>query len=273
MIRNTGSRQLFCLREVWDNEVNAVYVCEDMGDGIGTRYTVWEVKDREIAKKILQKSEYECFSHRDSLCFLFPYQEPRPITSYYLSVVGPEPDSRERIWKDLVVTCMNSRVPWPVLYLMLKQEQIDLSRDGSVHLGYLLNLEEYTADATEGQCACQCAGLLLRLLRQEPSKRTDLARQLLTAKLKKKRYTGFLELLRDIQMVTRKAEKESVRKRLKREAGKRKDRAYRVLAAISIVLAVLVLIMLLMKIFFGDIALFDLFRQSVKTIGTESLLQ
>lgn len=273
MILNTGSKRLFCLREVWNNETNAVYVCEIMDGSVKALYTVWEVKDREIARKILEKSEYECFSHQGNLCFLFSYQEPRPIAAYYLSVVEREPESRERIWKDLVVSCMGSQVSYPILYQMLRQEQIYLSRDGSVHLGYLLNLKDFAAEATEGQCACLCAGLLLKLLEQEPPKRTDLARQLLTAKLDRKRYTGFLELLRDIQMVTRRIEKESVKKKLKREAEKRKDKAYRVLKVISIVLAVLVLVMLLMQLFFGDIALFDIFRQSIKVIGTESLLQ
>lgn len=273
MILNTGSKRLSCIREVWNNATNAVYVCETADGSVKAYYTVWQVKDREIARKILRKNEYECFSHQGSLCFLFPYQEPRPVTSYYLSVAEREPESRERIWKDLVLSCMGCEVSYPILYQMLKQEQIYLSRDGSIHLGYLLNLEGFAAEATEGQCACLCAGLLLKLLKQEPSKRTDLARQLLAAKLDKKRYTGFLELLRDIQLITRKVEKESVKKKLEREAGKRKDKAYRALKVISIVLAVIVLIMLLMQLFFGDIALFDIFRQSMKAIGTESLLQ
>lgn len=272
MILNTKSRQLSCIQVVCNNETNAACVCKTADGGTVAYYTVLLVKNRTVARKMLKTNEYECFSHQDSLCFLFPYSEPRTITRYYLSVVEHRCGNREKIWKDLVVSCMTSGIAWPLMYLILNQEQVSLAGDGSIYFGYLLNLEEYTEEITEAMCANRCAKLLLELLRQE-QKQHDLGISLLTAKLSKGCYQGFLELLSDIQMVTAIGEKESVKAKLKRQVEKQKDKAFRVLVGTSVVLVVLVIIMLLMKLFLGDVSLFDIFRQSIKEIGTESLLQ
>ena len=272
MILNAGDKKLKVIREVQKNEINDIYICKEEGSSIGTYHTLWLVKRREIAKKILRYEKYPCFSFKEGIYFLFPYEEPRPILNYFLSVAGD--DVREEdIYRDCVVQCMASDIPYPILYLILKQGQLYLSKDGSIHFGYLLNLETISFGVTEKECAGACAELLCNLYSISHKVKNKMAIRLLEQKCRNHSYYNFTELLTDVRMLAEKPERKKYIRHWKEGIVSKKDQLFRILCVISMIMIFIVLIVFLMNLFLGDTALYRLFAPAIERIGTESLLQ
>lgn len=273
MILNTGDKKLKVIREVQKNEVSEVYICKEIENNIKTYHTLWMVKDRELAKKMLEYEQCSCFCVGETVCFLLPYEEPRPIQDYFIGVIGDNPGLEDGIYRACVVCCMASKISYPILYLMLKQGQLYLSKDGSIHFGYLLDLQKMSFDITEADCAIACAELICRLYQTSRKAKNKMAIRLLEQKCSNRSYYDFMGLLSDVRMFTGESVKKNYIGQWKEEIVSRKDKLFRILCMISIIMIVIVLIVFLMDLFLGDTALYRLFAPAIERIGTESLLQ
>ena len=148
MILNIGNRKLNCVQVIEENPVNNTYICEELEE-IRKYYTVWELKERTIAKELLKCQEYTGYVYQERIYFLFPYEEPRLIMNYYWHVISEYPNLKEKILRECVIACMNSKVPYAVLLLILQQRQLYIEKDGSIHFGHLLSFESFLSYSYE----------------------------------------------------------------------------------------------------------------------------
>ena len=95
--------------------------------------------------------------------------------------------------------------------------------------------------------------------------------KLLHMKLEKSAYQSLAELYRDIRLTLVPERKPSLRKRLKALWKRNKDRWFRWLLRISVVIVIMTLLVLLSQLFFDDVPLFRLFEHSMDVVGTERL--
>lgn len=271
MILETGTRTLRCIREVIRGKVNDVFVCEDRQEGVLKYHTLWMVKNRKTAKMLLAGwKACECFAYEEKLCFLLPYEKERSLERFYAGTVQKGQVSGESIWEALTAGCMTSRIPYPLLSLILEQGQVSLEKDGSIHFGYLIDLEEYDSQVTEEACAVKCARLLITLMEQEGKRAAG--KTLLERKVEKGEYQGFTQLYQDVKVLAQ----SSGRKKGKYSFQKKQQiytRLFHILKLICILLLILAGILFLTNLLLGDGALFRLLAPSIKQIGTESLLQ
>ena len=91
MILNIGNKKLNCVQVIEENPVNNTYICEELEE-IRKYYTVWELKERTIAKELLMCQEYTGYVYQERIYFLFPYEEPRLIMNYYWHVTSEYPN-------------------------------------------------------------------------------------------------------------------------------------------------------------------------------------
>ena len=272
--------QLVSVRLVLRNEINEVHVCRNLIDKSQGLYTVIYVKDHSYVKRFLtvceqteKKEDFfvDCFSDGENQVIVFPYVKERELDSFY------RPDMLtlsecEDICINTIIACMSSTLPWPILYLILSQRQLHLSRDGSVYLGYFIDLTDLDVNANERDCTVQCASILLELLRPKEGRQAN-SLKLLDKKVVKASYSRFVELYKDIRISAVPKEKVGFIRRFFRRIGGNKDGLFRLLLWISIILASFVILSFLSQLIFGDVPWLRLFINSFDKIGTESLLQ
>ena len=178
MIYRSAKLQLKSIRVILRNQVNEVEVCQNLSDSARGLFVVISVKDHEVVRRFLEvyekspsgteQSMVECFANEGRHLIVFPYVKERPLGSFYrpgaLSL-----QECEEICVNLVISVMTSSLPWPLLYLVLCQNQLHLSKDRNVYLGYAIDLTELDGKVQEQDCVNECARILLRLL--EPKAR------------------------------------------------------------------------------------------------------
>lgn len=293
MLLNTGKKEYRIVREVLLGELNDVYVCQDRDcSGEKSREesrapykTVWIVRDRRIAKELMGTLGDACeeyFMHNESAGFVFPYGGERPLDRFYLNAVQAGGGSEARIWLELAVRCMTSKLTPPVLNLILKQEQVHIAADGTIWFGYFLDLSEYDAKAGEKENAALCAAYIVRLIGledawKEPVKAGQLKRlqtkKLLTKKLDRHKYQEFIQLYGDIKMMLKEEGSGNKKERLKAYMTARQDLIYRLLSFLCAVLVCIVILMLAGHLVFGEFSLWRLFGGPLDKIGTEVLVR
>ncbi len=272
--------QLVSIRLVLRNEINEVHVCRNLIDKSGGLYTVVYVKDHSYVRRFLTVCEQtekdsdffvDCFSDGENQVIVFPYVKERSLKDFY------RPDMLtlsecEDICINTIIACMSSNLPWPILQLILAQEQLHLSRDGSVYLGYFIDLKDLDINATEKDCTVRCATILLDLLRPKEGRQAN-SLKLLEKKVGKASYTRFVELYKDIRISAVPKEKVGFIRRFLRRIFRNKDGLFKLLLRISVILALFVVLSFLSQLIFGDVPWLRLFINSFDKIGTESLLQ
>ena len=284
MIYHAGNMELDPIGEVFHGAVNDVLICRDANAPASTRYLLLVIHDRECVKRLLPV--FECgeapsptgeppylvrFTQNDLLCYVFPCREERRLSAFAPGQLTSAV-IRERVCINLVIECMSSPLPYPLLYLMLRQSCIHLEKDNSVYLIPTLDLSELDPAKEEGDCAAECAQVLLELLegggrRRRPLKSYELIRK----KLAKHAYSGFPELYHDIKVTAIPEHKPGLRARLKGFWIRNKDLIFRILLVLCVILVVLALIFALSQLIFGDIPLLRLFERAFEVIGTETL--
>lgn len=282
MLLNTEKTQYRIVREVWKGEVNDVYVCQNKNESTAPYKTVWLVRDHRIAKELMGTLGgvcEECFMHNEAAGFVFAYGEERPLSRFYLNAVQSDAVSTSRIWLELVVRCMTSKLPPSVLNVLLRQRQIHIGADADIWLGCFPDLSEYDPQTGEKENVALCATCIVELIETELAAKTaDAAKnirvmKLIQKKLNRSEYQEFMQLYSDIRLMTRKSGQRSRKERLRDIAASRQDTIYRVLAAACIVLVCVVILMLAGHLFFGEFSFWKLFHKPLEQIGTESLLQ
>lgn len=272
MIIEVDGLSLKCVQTVCQTEYNDVLVCVDENKKPSAYYTVWRIKNRDIAKKLLLAGiNAESFACDNELYFVFPYEKERPLERFYWSTIYGEYCSSETIWENVIVSLMTCKQPYSIIYLMLTQGQIMLGLDGQITLGYMLNLTEYDANMNESDCANECALIFTRLDKRDKRKE-KVGKELLAIRLEKNGYKDFMELYKDIKVVRQKAKERTKLQKLGLGSGWR-DKTLKLLSVVCVFLAIAVAVIFISNILLGDTAFFRIFSHSFETIGTESLLQ
>ena len=258
-----------------DNPVNTVYVCESKYKLDGTRYTLWEIKDHVLARQLVSQLEgngnCDIFSIGSKMYFLFPYREFRSLKDFYKGS-SPTLNEGEAICIRLVMECMTCKLPFPILQLILAQERINLSKDGSVYFDYCIDLTEFSVKTKERDCANQCVGILLEMLEPFVDQKAN-SQMILSAKRWRSGYSTFIELYKDVHMAEAPAKKYKLWVRLKRWFKRNSELLFRILLVFCLVLLALVIIMIISQLLTGGVPFLRLFFNPFKEIGTETILQ
>ena len=280
MTLKTDSMQLECLRDVLHNETNDVYICQNINAPVRSYYTLIMIKDHDVAKRMLNMFEQsdkgkeiliKHFVSQDAFCLLFDYRQERPLEQFYMGSAYSL-EVCEAICINLIMECLSQQIPYPLLYMILTQQQVSLSRDHTVFFNYQFDLTDFDENKMEKDCAVKCAVIIRELLREfETQKATSF--ELLSRKIPKEGYKTFTELYRDIRLSAVTKKKRGIWRKLKNFFIKHQDHFFRLFLFICILLAGFVLLMLLSQAILGDTPFLRFFFNPFKKIGTESVLQ
>lgn len=280
MVYRVGEKVLQKTQEVFRGKVNDVIVCRDISDGGNIYYTVIIVHDRKIAKQLMELFHTEeqngtkfiiDFTWKDSYFMVFEYVAERLLERFFTSEIFTVNEC-EQMGLRLAMECLAAKIPYPVLYLQLKQRQIHISSDKSIYLGYNLDLENFSGDVTERDCAVLCARIVFEYLENVKNGKS-ISYKLLEKKLWKGSYGNITEFYKDLKMASEPVEKERVSTKIKERLKKSQDKFFRYFTIVCIALGIVVVTMVVSQMIFSDIPLMKLFINSFEQIGTESLLQ
>ncbi len=266
------------VREVYRGRVNDIAICEDRNTGVC--FTVLTVKDHAVVRELLEVFERgrhgtegcaAMFARGQGFCVAFAYSRERFLWDFYMGE-SIAPAVRDEICRNLILACMASMLPYPLLYLALAQRQIHLNKDGSVSINCAIDLEEMDKNCAESQCATECALIVRRLLEEAGGSRT-VGYRLLQKKLLRQGYQSFRELYTDLRLSAPRPAKRGIRVFFQDLLYKNQGPVFRFLLICSTILLLLVLIMIVSGLIWGDVPLFRLFFNTFKQIGTESLVK
>ncbi len=280
MVYCTDNMCLQPIHETIRGSQNDVIDCRDLKSPIGAQYTAWVIHGRECTKKLLHIFEHyprellegespflKQFIDGEEILFLFDYRPSRELRRFAFGQM-PNVQAREKVSIDLVMACIASPMPFPILCQMLEQGCVNITGDGSVYFTYDIDLSEVKEEDGEALCADLCVNLVLELLdRNEKLK----SMRLLHKKLEKSAYQSLTELYRDIRLTLTPEKKPSIMKRIKGVWYRNKDRWFRWLLVFSVFVVLFTLLILLSQLIFGDVPLFRLFGHTMDVVGRETL--
>lgn len=279
MIYESQGMQLNTVRIVRKSAANDVLICRDLNSDAGSLYTLLLIKDHKIVKQVLESFEHSgenrkracvaSFSWNGDFCMVFPYKAERQLTAFYAGERFPL-SKCEDICIHLILACMTEGVPYPLLYLMLQQNQIHLAKDDSVFLSYQIDLTEINPKITEKECTVQCARILLELLKPKAPQKA-VSYTLLKKKIEKRSYSELSELYKDIRIAAVSKEKKGIRARIAAWIMAYRDTLFRILLITCVFLGLIVAVTFLAQLIFGDAPWLRLFTNSFQVIGTENL--
>ncbi|HIR56197.1 MAG TPA: hypothetical protein IAA54_00855 [Candidatus Gallacutalibacter pullicola] len=277
-----GDMLLSTIGTLFRGSVNDVLVCTDLNSPYRPKYLLLLLHDRACIRRLVsvfdeaaesfpqKESPYlVCFSDNELMGFVFPYREERLLSSYAPGQ-AVTPQLQEQLCISLTVECMASALPFPLLYLALKQGQVHLEKDGSVYIIPALDLAKLDPAMGESDCAYLCANQVLEILRLGGRRRLD-SRELVEKKIANSSYNTFHELYYDIRVSSLPLSKPGFRARLRSFWDRHKDQLFRLLLVVCVVLVVLTVLFLLSQLIFGEIPFLRLFQDAFETIGTEDL--
>lgn len=287
MIYYAQGMELEVISQVFHGSANDVAVCRDRLSASDILYTLLIVHDRECARKMLTVMESRtrtdespyllCFSQNETMLFLFPYREERKFSAFAAGQMTSS-EAGEAICINLVMECLSTNLPWPLLYLILEQDCVQIAKDNTIYFTMILDLAELEPARTERNCASLCARLLLDLLAGPVAgggrRRKKLKSfELIWKKMSKNAYTGFPELYQDIKLTALPQMKLSLRSRGRIFWQQHRDGLFRLLLVLCVLLAIAAAVVLISQLIFGDVPLLRLFRHTFDVIGTENLHQ
>ena len=286
MIYYCERMELEVVSELFHGSVNDVAVCRNRLSPAGALYTLLIVHDRACARTMLQVMEngersgespcITCLAHNENLVFVFPYREERKFSAFARGQAGGVGEA-EDIGINLVMACLSSGIPWPVLHLILEQDCVQISRENSVYFTMNLDLKYLDPGKTERVCVSDCARLLMELLELTGvSKRHRRSKQLKTYELIQKKsaknaYGGFPELYQDIKLTARPTKKTSLKSRVAGTWNRNRDILFRILLVLCCLLVTAAVAMLVSQMIWGEVPWLRLFRNTFDVIGTENL--
>ena len=254
-------------------------MCEDLEDDIRSKYTVLVLSDHDIVRrfiKIYNDADYLpeernvwYFSAEGKYLIVYPYVRPRPLSSFYMGKAMSLSESEE-ICKNIIVCCMTSGLPWPVLYEVLRQGQVNLATDKSISFSYGIDLSALDEEKSESDCVVECAKLLLFVLGRRTSKSAS-SYVLLQKKIDRESYSRFIELYRDLDIAGVSNTKKGIFVMIHAWFIRNRDTLFRILLAVSMILLVFTLVTLITNAIFGDVPWLRLFTRSFEKIGLETL--
>lgn len=275
MIYRSDTMAYAPVMEVLRGDGNDIVICRDVVSERKNYYTLLVIHDHEIVKRLFSVMEHsvhgyacciEIFQQGDVYCAVFPHVKERYLKSFYMPAQIALQTCGE-VCENLILACMLSKLPYPLLYLVLEQEQLHLRKDNSVELGYAVELEELDETIGEEACAGQCAALLRELLKPERGKE-NMAYRLF---MKKWDYKSFGSLYRDMRLVKKTLQKRGRLTGLWLLLQNHREGMFRLLRVICAGVMFLALVCLLSRLLWGEIPLLRLLVNHFQVIGTESL--
>ncbi|MEG1942593.1 MAG: hypothetical protein RR049_02160 [Angelakisella sp.] len=264
--------------------VNDVFICRDIGSVLGTLYTLVVIYDRECAKQMTalleeprgdlreEKPYLAAFTVNEQFCYIFPYREERRLSTFAAGQLLTS-HLNENCCINIVMECLSTLLPYPLLYLVLTQNDLHIEKDGTVYFSYCFDLAKLDVANDEKACVTLCARRLLELLTTNaPKKRKKLKSfTLLQKRANNGSYDCFPELYRDIRITAVDPQKQSWRKRLLDYLERNKDSLFRIMLVVCAIMVVLTLLIIGSQALFGDIPIFRLLKNGFEVIGTRSM--
>ncbi len=278
MIYRSERMVLRNVMDVFQGKVNDVMICEEISGTGGSYFTLVAVKDHETVKKLLRimkQSErsmdccVEKFNRDNCFYMVFPYIKERKLEDFYMAKMLPLATCEE-ICLNVLLQCMASDLPYPLLELVIKQRQLHLLKDNNILLGYCMDLSELKEDCEEKDCVLQCAICIQELLQEKHTKK-NVSYQLLQKKIPKQSYSSFRELYTDIRLAKTNVKRRGIKETLQIFWQDNQATVIRTLLYLSVLFVILLLVMFLSNVIWGDIPFLRIFFNSFKQIGTESL--
>lgn len=250
-------RELGILRE---EVFCTVYICEDENEN---RYTVWKITKQRLAKKLMCIGEMEprcrCIQVGEQTRILFPYEEPRPLFRFYKGVLCDWKE-RKRTYENLVEACKKQKLPYPVLYLLLKERCLNLKSDGSISFHYNVSLYGLDWEKKESDCVLACAALILELMQQgDAEEKACYAR--IRKKHKKMVYTQFEELIEDLKLLDGKRRLRPF-VRFPKPEQRLIDKVFRVIFTLVVILFIVAAALFIFQAVFGEVPFLRMFTFS-----------
>ncbi len=281
MIFASSKSQYTVLAVISRGEINDCYIARREGSTDGSQYTLLLIKDHSTIKLFLEmyrRAEIggdspliDCFSVENDYVLVYPYRSERPIDSFYIgdSMTVTECES---VCINLIMSCISSNLPYPLLYLIIDQHKINIAKDGSVYFGYAVDLSQLDLAKNERNCASECAGLLVELLEPKAAEKS-VSYELLLRRTQYQSYEKFAELYRDLSIASAPTAKGNIIQRIKSFFSRNADTLFGILFWVCLLLTIVALALLISNTFIGDVPWLRIFFNSFKQIGTESLLQ
>lgn len=272
MIYRSERKAYVPVMEVLKGEANDVLICREASAESESYHTLLAIRDHETVRRLLCVMEqfsygYDCclemFGQEGVYCVVFPYVKERYLKRFYMPAQITW-ETRGEICENLILACMLSKLPKPLLYLALEQEQIHLRKDNSVELGYAVRLEELEEEIGERECARQCAALLRELLRPE-SGEGNMAYRLF---MKKWEYETFDSLYRDFRLVKGMFRRQEMPVRLRLLFWSRRQEFLKLLRAACVGVIFLALVSWLSELVWGELPFARIGVNHFQKIGT-----
>lgn len=281
MIYQSRKMKLEAVRIVLQSEINDIIICRDINSAAKSLYTLLVIKDHRTARLYLdifehaatgaKESYIESFSSGNSLCVVYKYKQERPLHSFYMGTAYSA-EYCEKVCNNVLIACMTSKLPYPLLYLALSQKQLHLAEDSSVFIGFQTDLRELNAERNECDCATKCAEILLELLKPV-SYQKNITYRLLSKKKVRRSYEHLAELYKDMQITEVPKKKKRFIDRIRTWFKQKSDVFFKILLVICVILLVLMIASIVCQVIFGDVPWLRVLFNGFKYIGTESLLQ
>ena len=272
--------QLNTVQILSKSEVNETRICSRIENGNKELYTVLVVNDHMIMHRFVRiydqadylenKPDVKMYMESGRFFIVYPYVKERAITEFYMGGAMKLMESEE-VCVNLIIACMTASLPWPVLYLILKQREINIAKDRGVYLGYRIDLTELSEKIGQSECTVECAKILLELLEEKNDRANSYV--LLKKKCEKGTYEFFKDLYKDVTISMARKKRRGIIIRIKLWFMRNKDTIFKVLFRVSIILAIFVLLTFITNLIFGDVPWLRLFGRNFDKIGLESLLQ
>ncbi|MCR5774431.1 MAG: hypothetical protein K6G42_05045 [Lachnospiraceae bacterium] len=276
--RNTSYK---IVSTVLSSEINDCYIAVSEETEDGREYTLVVLKEHESIRTLMEilsgsrtisdSALIESFTYGQSYVMVFPYRQKRPLDTFFVGDAYTLTRC-EDICTNILLSCISSGLPYPLMYLILDQGHVNLAKDDSVYFSYDLDLCRLDRTKTERDCAVRCADILLNILASK-SEQKNISYELLSKKSANNSYSHFTELYRDLRIAATPVKKRSIIVRIKSFFYRNADNLFGILFWICLILAVVALVMLFTHLVWGDIPFLRLFFNSFKKIGTESLVQ
>lgn len=281
MVYQVNGLALRTVREISVGSVNDIYVCEDINGPDNSYYEVLIIKNHAIAKRMVEvlgqekSGDHPCyvaiFTVNEDFGIVFEYVKERLLSDFYMGK-SFSLEKCEHICINLIMECIASTMPYPLLYLLLKQIQIHLQADESVHLGYAVELSELDAGIGEEDCVVVCASIIRDLLQSKAEQKAT-SYQLISKKIKKQSYRTFKDLYSDVKLSSVKPKKKGIFRRISAAMRDKSTTLFRILVVICSILVILALIALITQLVTGQIPFLRFFVNTFEYIGTESMRQ
>ena len=266
----------------FSGKVNDCYTARPEGGDDGREFSLVVIHDHDTVKTLMEIERnavmtspegavVERFTSGQSYVIAFPYRQDRPLSRFFVGEAYTLPQCEE-ICINLILTCISCALSYPLLYLILDQGLINLSRDNSIYFSFNVDLTGLDREKTEKDCAVKCADIMVRVL-ETKSDVKNISYELLSRKSANNSYSRFTELYRDLSIASAPVKKRPILVRIKSFFYRNTDTLFGVLFWVSLILGIVALVLLLTHLVWGDVPFLRIFFNSFKNIGTESLLE